>query len=303
MIEKILVPLDGSKLSEVALPWAEAISSRLGAVITVIHVSEMAKDPHDLFHQAYIHKIVDATKQGIQECSVISGKSSDVDVQSEILSGNPAEKIVEYAEETQTGLIVMATHGRSGISRWTLGSVAEKVVRATARPVLLIRSKDSLTEAYGKGLLNRILVPLDGSENAKAIIPYIEQLALGLKAEVLLLQAVPKGYQVLSGYVASTAETVDSDMQIARDHLNKVAIQLKEKGLAIKTEVEMINDETHAAGKIIDFASQINADLVAMSTHGRSGIIRWAFGSVAERILREGDTPLLLVRALKPKNN
>ena len=302
MIEKILVQLDGSKLSEVALPWAEEISGRLGASITIIHVTEMAKDPHDLFHQAYFQKIVNDTRQVIQEYSV-TPKQSSVDVQSEVLSGNPAEKIVEYAEENQIGLIVMATHGRSGISRWTLGSVADKVVRATTRPVLLIRSKDFLTEVHGKGMLNRILVPLDGSENAKAIIPYIEELALGLKAEVLLLQAVPKGYQVLSGYVASTAEVVDSDMLMARDHLNKVATQLEEKGVSIKTEVKMINDETHAAEEIIDFASQIQAGLVAISTHGRSGIRRWAFGSVAERVLREGDTPLLLVRALKPKSN
>jgi len=303
MIEKTLVPLDGSKLSEAVLPWAEEISGRMGSSITIIHVSEMAKDPRDLTHQTYIQYIVNATKQGAIERSVKLGGSSHIDVQSEILSGNPAEKIVEYAEEVQIGLIVMATHGRSGISRWTLGSVADKVVRATTRPILLIRSKDSLPEAHGKGILNKILVTLDGSENAKAIIPYIEEFALGLKAEVLLLQAVPKGYQVLSGYIASTAETVDSDMLTARDHLDKVAAQLKEKGITVTTEIRLIIDETHAAEEIIDFASQTHADLVAMSTHGRSGISRWAFGSVAERVLREGDTPLLLVRALKSKKD
>ena len=133
MYEKILVPLDGSELAEEALPYAEKLSARLGSEVMIIHVSEFVQGPSDRIHQFYIQKIVDATRQGTEECSTRFGKGSDIRVQSEILSGIPAEKIVEYAAKEGVGLVVIATHGRSGFSRWSLGSWR------TMRPFGLLR--------------------------------------------------------------------------------------------------------------------------------------------------------------------
>ncbi|MCK4723172.1 MAG: universal stress protein, partial [Dehalococcoidia bacterium] len=151
---------------------------------------------------------------------------------------------------------------------------ADKVVRATKRPVALIRAKGARPDVREKGILNKALVPLDGSKEGEAVIPYIEELASGLKAEVLLLQVGP-----------SKADT--------EDYLEKVSDRLKSKGITTRFEVR-VGD---AAGEIIKLADEIDADVVAMSTHGRSGIGRWALGSVAERVLNARNTPLLLVRA------
>ncbi len=182
------------------------------------------------------------------------------------------------------------------MTRWALGSVADKVVRATARPVVLTRGKDSLPETREKGILNKILIPLDGSRNAEIVIPYIEELAARLKGEVILLQALARGYQTISDYVALTAEQLESDKATAVHYFDKIAAQLKKKSITVTTEVRLIIQEGRAADEIIDFAGQIRADLVAMSTHGRSGVRRWVFGSVAERILREGNIPALTNR-------
>ena len=117
-----------------------------------------------------------------------------------------------------------------------------------------------------------------------------------LKAEVILLQVLSTSYQAITaeryGYVSYTAQQMESDKAFARNYLEKVGARLKRKGMTVKSEVRL----GIAAEEIIKLADEMYADVVAMSTHGRSGIGRWVFGSVADRVLHEGNTPLLLVR-------
>ena len=300
MYEKILVPLDGSELAEVTLPYAEELAGRLGSEITLVSVlpfySELAPDLNLRLRQYYIEKIVENTKEAAERY-VKKPQGRAIKVESRILVGNSAEEIVEYANKEDIDLIVMATHGRTGISRWALGSVANKVVRATKRPVGLIRAKGARPDVRQKGILNKALVPLDGSKEGEAVIPYVEELALKLKAEVILLQVLSTSYQAITaeryGYVSYTAQQMESDKAFARNYLEKVGARLKRKGMTVKSEVRL----GIAAEEIIKLADEMYADVVAMSTHGRSGIGRWVFGSVADRVLHEGNTPLLLVRS------
>ena len=300
MYEKILVPLDGSELAEVVLPYAEELAGRLGSEITLVNVliffSESAPDLYLRLRQYYIEKMVENTREAAERY-VKKPQGKAIKVESRILLGNPAEEIVEYANKEDIDLIVMATHGRTGISRWALGSVANKVVRATKRPVGLIRAKGARPDVRQKGILNKALVPLDGSKEGEAVIPYVEELALKLKAEVILLQVLSTSYQAITaeryGYVSYTAQQMESDKAFARNYLEKVGARLKRKGMTVKSEVRL----GIAAEEIIKLADEMYADVVAMSTHGRSGIGRWVFGSVADRVLHEGNTPLLLVRS------
>lgn len=299
MYEKILVPLDGSELAEVALPYAEELAGRLGSEITLVNVltfyNESAPDLYLRLRQYYIEKMVENTKEAAERY-VKKPQGKAIKVESRILVGNPAEEIVEYANKEDIDLIVMATHGRTGISRWALGSVANKVVRDTERPVGLIRAKGARPDVRQKGILNKALVPLDGSEEGEAVIPYIEELASRLEAEVVLLQVLSTGYHVITvegyGFVTYTDQQIESDKAFARDYLEKVRARLKQKGMTVKSEVR----PGIAAEEIIKLADEMYADMVAMSTHGRSGVGRWVFGSVADRVLHEGNTPLLLVR-------
>ena len=300
MYEKILVPLDGSELAEVALPYAEELAARLGSqmiLMTVLSPGTGSEQgswyPH--LHDVYLQKMLDIVKQDVQK-TMGRFTVKETKVEPVVLVGHPAEEIVDYARKENIDLIVMSTHGRSGIKRWTLGSIADKVVRAAKNPVLLIRAKGVRAHVHRKGVLARALVPLDGSKEGESAIPYIAELAAKLEAEVILFQVLAPGYQIItaSGYgsVIYPEQQMESDRAFARAYLAKVGARLKRRGVAVESEVRFGNP----AEEIIRFADEMHVDAVAMSTRGRSGIERWVFGSVAERLLYQGNTPLLLVR-------
>ena len=297
MYERILVPLDGSEVAEVALPYAEQLAGRLGSQIILMSVSRSTEEQDQQVLRSYLQKTVEATREkAARYLEKPAGEA--ITIEPMILVGDPAEGIVDYAERGDIGLIVMATHGRSGIRRWALGSIAEKVVRATKQPVVLIRAKGARPDVREKGVLSKALVPMDGSKEGETVIPYIENLASKLGAEITLLQVVAIAYHVyISGdapaQVPYTLEEMEPLKAGAASYLEKMASSLKERGVAVKCEVRV-----GAAGQeITSLAEEINADVVAMSTHGRSGVGRWVFGSVAERVVRSGSTPVLLVRA------
>jgi nucleotide-binding universal stress UspA family protein len=294
--DMIVVPLDGSVLAEVALPYAEELAGRLGSEVTLLYVSELTDGRHQHMGQSYLRKVAADTEQGAKTYLEAPAKKP-VRVKSVTLSGDPPEEIVRYADSQESALIVMATHGRSGIKRWAVGSVADKVARATERPVVLIRGKGARPDIREKCLLNRVVVPLDGSTESEAVLPYVEALASQLRSGVVLLQVIPAGYQTVSpegfpGYIAFPEDQMESTRAYAMDHLNKVCARLKQKQVSATAEVR----SGVPANEIMKLADEINADLVAMSTHGRSGVGRLAFGSVADRVLHDGNTPLLLVR-------
>ena len=296
MYHRILVPLDTSELAEVALPYAEQMAGRLGSEITLMSVSHSAGEKEQRVFRSYIRETVAVTKERANRY-LEKPTGQDVKVESAILVGNPAEEIVDYAERENIDVIVMATHGRSGIGRWTLGSVADKVLRATERPVVLIRAKGARPDMLDKGAFKRALVPLDGSKESEAVIPYIEELASMLGAEVTLLQVLAIVYHVyISGDASAQVPYTEEEMKplkaSAESYLEKVGSGLKGKGVTTKCQVRV-----GAAGhEIIKLADEIGADIVAMSTHGRSGVGRLVFGSVAEKVVRTGNTPVLLVR-------
>jgi nucleotide-binding universal stress UspA family protein len=298
MDEKILVPLDGSELAEVALPYAE-LAAKFVSEIILVNVTEIAKGAREDTNLIYLQKIAESIKERATGYSGKPRPTPALEVRSVILSGSPAEQIVDYADAENIDLIFMATHGRSGIKRWALGSVADKVVRATAKPVLLIRAKDGQPEVRKGGIFNKVLVPLDGSKEGEAVLPYIAQIASRLNSQVILLQVLARGYGFLGQAVDLTPDQIKSDKAYATTYLNGVGSRLKNKGITVVTEARTSAQAVfkNPSEDILQFADEHRVDTVAMTTHGRSGVGRQVFGSVAERVLREGNTPLLLVRS------
>ncbi|MFC1917164.1 universal stress protein [Chloroflexota bacterium] len=276
MYEKILVPLDGSRLAELALPYAEEMAGKLGSEIILLSVadSSVAREYHQ--HQIYVEKIITETKHNAERYLEGSNRR-EVIVSTETVVGNPAEEIMNYAEQESVGLIIMVTHGASGIRRWALGNIADKVLQASRQPVALIRAK-SPRDVCDRGILDRLLVMLDGSAESEAVLPYVEELATGLSAEITLLQVVD--------------EQIDTVFADAEGYLEKICQRLAEKGIGAHCEVRAGAPATEG----IKLADEIEADMVAMVTHGRSGAGFWKPGSVAEKVLKGGKTPVLLVR-------
>ncbi len=271
--ESIVVPLDGSRLAEIALPYAEELGTRAGRDITLLSVLELDGNED----MTYLRRITGVTRHYANKYLVIPG-SKEINVQATTRVGNPAEAIVDFACKWDHKLIIMATHGRSGIGRWAVGSVADKVVRApTNLPVMLIRGKKTRPDVRQKRLLRKTLVPLDVSTHSQAVIPYISQLALKLEMELILLQVVPP-----SNHNTANAEAC----------LQAQCAELKQQGIAADYRVQAGSP----ADEIIELADGLAVDLVAMSTRERTGIPRWTLGSVAQKVLLGGSTPLLLVR-------
>jgi nucleotide-binding universal stress UspA family protein len=213
-----------------------------------------------------------------------------------IEQGDPGELIVAKAELDKSTLIAMTTHGRSGLNRWLLGSVAEKVLRATVNPLLLARV-DPEGEATQAETLASIIVPLDGSELAESVLPTAIQIANKLHLEVYLIRVCGNPYSAFINGGGPYAVNVDALMQDRRDqarnYLEAKMAELRSRGVA---EISYLLQEGIAADEILSVAAQTPASLIVMCSHGRSGVKRWALGSVTETVVRHSDNPVLVLR-------
>jgi nucleotide-binding universal stress UspA family protein len=304
MFTKLLVPLDRSTLAEHAIGRAVAIARECRAELELVVVHEPGPfsgianvpwgDPDQAADQRYIESLA---------AEVMSTSSPALRVTSSALRGTAAGMICQHAKTTGADLIVMTSHGRTGLSRAWLGSVTDAVVRECTAPVLVLRAADSDgTRLEVPDGFKHVLVPLDGSALAMDIIPMAAALAQASRARVTLLRVVhavpmiiPYDVTLPAGYAAAI-EDVDSTKRVARDALEELTKLAKrmhdEHDLTVQVHVE--TDE-RVATTIVDFANGHGVDVVAMSTHGR-GITRWLLGSVADKVLRSSDLPVLLRR-------
>jgi len=292
MYKRILVPLDGSKLAEGALPYAEGVATRLHSEVILLTVCA----PGDCFElplKAYLEK-----RAG--ELSSLGIKTSPVVVQ-----GNAANEILNFAEKNDINLIIISTHGHTGPSIWPLGSIANKILQKSRIPLLLIRSRELETVLSEKELL-KILVPLDGSQFADGVIPYVEGLAEEMDSEVILITVnepmqIPDVVRHTAGFDEKKYEnelTARSERDV-KGYLSKKESVLRDKGVKVSsTSILGMPAQT-----ILQYAEDNSVSLIALSTHGFSGITKWAYGSVASKIIQSSSKPVLLVRQPLPSSN
>ncbi len=281
MIQHILFPTDGSPLGEAAFPAAEILACAQGAPVTVAEVVEpptwWATDGGmaaslgngDIYQQtmAALDKAARHHVDRVAERFRLRG----ISVGTALLHGGAAAQLIECATEIGSDLVIMSTHGRTGLTRFALGSVADRLVREGTIPVFMVR-------AFGPKIerLERAVVPLDGSTVAEEVLPTVERLARSPLRGVLLLRTLDDG----------------GPQEGAAAYLGSVKVRLEAAGL----EVEAAIRHGHAAENIVTAARE--ADFVIMTTHGRGGYDRLRHGSVAERCVRDLTAPLLLVRAV-----
>lgn len=295
MFKRILVPLDGSELGELALPYAEELAGVFNSQVDLVYVCEPEESEYRHMHELYVEKMAQQVSSHIKDH--YTGEAGPAArVKPVVLDGDPAAQIVDYAEKNDISLVVMASHGRSGIMPWSMGSTAITVIQRISRPVLFIRANIPRRKARRRRRFSKILVPLDGSKNGEAALPYVQGLASKLKSEVTLLQVVEPGKRVYTvgglDYIPFPEEELEHLKTEALQYLEEVSQKLTNTKATIRSKVKV----GHAAQEIINFADETNTRLVAISTHGRSGVKRWISGSVAYKVLQAGHTPVLLVR-------
>lgn len=297
MSSTILVPLDGSKFSESALPWAFAISDAWGASVRVANVHELPPAP-DLGYMsidvavAWSREYLDRVVERVRDAT---GRQ----VEPVLLSGPPSRAIERYATEEGVDMVVMATHGRGPLSRLWLGSVADALSRQTTTPLLLVRPDED--DASGVDLSRsvsapRLLVPLDGSDLSEAALPHATRLADVFGSDVDLVRVFPYPERFVSTYLPHTiqenARLLEQGKDSARAYVARVATRLRESGFDVDAEV--LVDHTSAAG-ILHRAEQRDTDVIVMATHGYGGVRRALIGSVTDKVVRGSPVPVLVV--------
>ena len=198
MYTKVVVPLDGSPLAEVALLYAEEIAAKMSSDMILLTVLTSEEGEEYQNYLKYTKKVADATRLHVKKY-IENATNHNVKIDTATRVGNPAEGILDFAQKGYPCLIVMATHGRSGITRWSVGSIADKVVRATSKqPLLLIRAKGAHPDVRAKRILKKALVTLDGSAVSETVLPFISEIAHNLRMEITLLQVIPRANHTLS---------------------------------------------------------------------------------------------------------
>ena len=301
MYTRMLVPLDSSKTAEKVLPYARCLAGKLNIpvdLLGVIDIAEMATQVSAEKARYLDTMIADGVRSSEEYLKGIARTFSSGSVKCTVEKGRAEEVIIEKGEADTAMLITMATHGRSGINRWLLGSVAEKVLRASANPLLLVRATDE-AKTEGEAALKSIVVPLDGSELAESVLPMVAGLAKKLSIEVLLFRVYHIPYGVYSGgdglYGIDFEELTASVRDEANDYLDKKIAEMKKLGVE---KISYTTKEGLGADEIISLGRKTPDNLIAMCSHGRSGVKRWVLGSVTETVVRHSGDPVLIIRAV-----
>lgn len=298
MFRKILVPLDGSELAERALRPAVEVAAASGAELVLLSVAVLEErvvagaDGYGLLwpdqsQERYRNELESYLNSIMQEKIALAVD----DVRPLVLEGDAAATIVDTALVEDVDLIVMSTHGRSGLGRWVFGSITEKVLRAAPCPVMVIREEKPM---------QRVLITLDGSKVAEQALEPGLALARALDAEVTLLH-VEEDVGEVDPHLVFQLEQAETGLgeqfrldyyRRAQSYLEHVAAQIEEPDLKIQIRVA----DGSAAQGILTFIEQQAIDVCVMATHGRSGLRRWVYGSVTEKVLRATKSAMMIVR-------
>ncbi|MBM3119764.1 MAG: universal stress protein [Chloroflexi bacterium] len=289
---RVLVPLDGSELAERAIPYAKTIAKTKGSELILFTVSIASVEQLDRPMKAYLElNVKELQSQGIKASTAIA-------------YGSVADEIVSFADKSKIDLVIISTHGYSGIKRWVLGSVARKVLYGTCAHVLLIKSKAPKAPQVE---FKKVLLPLDGSPFSETPIPSVEELLKGTEAEIVLTvisepPLVPSyGDRPINPTWERHQATLWAEMQKqASEYLERLEDKIEKRGVKVKSQV-IPGELGKVAENIMQVAQKENVNLIAMATHGRTGANRWVYGSVANRIVEQSLQPVLLIRPSKPE--
>jgi nucleotide-binding universal stress UspA family protein len=292
MFTRILVPLDGSAIAENALPHARALGRILEIPITLITVIETAADVSKK-RKRYLDTVMeDGVRNSEEYLKKISKTFSGTTIQYRVEKGRAEDAIVAAADNAT--LITMATHGRSGLGRWLLGSIAEKVVRGANNPVLVVRANEE-TSSEGEAAPDSIIVPLDGSTLAESVLLYVVELAKALHAKVMLLRSYSLK-QIIFSFEEFHPDLDGLKGELrweAMSYLDEKVAELKSRGVV---DVFCSVTEGDAAETIIEMGKGAPNALIAMSPHSGSIIKHWVLGSVTEKVLRHANNSVLTIR-------
>ena len=292
MYERVLIPTDGSDGALRAARHGNALASAYDATVHVLsvvdtgHYSEVLADV-----DAAVRESREALEREAEEAieDVREILQEDLDVVTAVANGVPQEVILEYAAENDVDLVAMGTHGRSGLDRLLIGSVAERVVRTSDAPVLTARNEPAPEDLP----YDSVLVPTDGSDTAAAAAEHAIDIAERFGATLHAVNVID--VRVTSGL--DTGAVVTDVMESLEATGRKAIEEVTESAESAGVDVESAVVRDYPAAGLREYTEDNGVDLIAMGTHGRSGLDRFLLGSVAERMIRTSEVPVLSVRS------
>ncbi|HEU4342010.1 MAG TPA: universal stress protein [Candidatus Binatia bacterium] len=293
MYRQILVPLDGSETAEKVLPYARILAATLKNSVELMGVIDISTQ---LEKVRYLDTLIDeGVRRSREYLERVAKTFPGASVKCTVEKGRPEEVIIVKAAGEKDTLVAMASHGRSGINRWLLGSISEKVLRVATNPVLVVRANEQ-GSAEGEAAPDSMIVPLDGSELAESVLPHVVELTKAFNSKVTLLRSYSLKQMIyrVEDYTPDLDELKHELQWEAMSYLDDKVSQLNGAGLV---HVFPFVTEGDAAETIIELAKGAPNSWIAMCTHGRSGVKRWVLGSVTEKVVRHSGNPVLAIRA------
>ncbi len=299
MYRLIMVPLDGSRFAESAMPLALSVSRRTKAPLHLVTVQEPIpsfaydewENAAEDWSRAYLNNAVERARP-------LAG----AEVTATLLAGHVVDVVEKEARSRGADLVVMATHGRGAFSRAWLGSVADAFLHHTCRPILLVRPEegDAEPDLSADPGFAQMMVPLDGTELSESVLEHAVSFASLFDTVMHLVRVVPYPLQFTSPYLPHTLQMnqqfVTESREAAEAYLETHAERLRARGQTVETSVVVVAQPGHG---LLNEITESGCDLVAMATHGRSGLTRAILGSTADKVVRGSHTPVLLYRPVE----
>ncbi len=284
MYDRILVATDGSDVASAAVDAAIALATRFDAELHAVHVREVGELPQDVADEA----ASDLERTGREAAQRAADRAADAGLEATtaVVEGGqtPHDAILAHAAEAGADLLVLGTHGRTGIGRWVMGSVAEQAVRESPIPVLTVHGETVLDAD-----IESVLVPTDGSAHAEAAADHAIALAAATGAALHVVHVVDLGMIGDGTAIGGALDALEEAGQAAVDRI----VDRAEAADIGTIQASVLSGRAYRA--ITDYADEADVDYVVMGTHGRTGMERFLLGSVTERVVRLSDVPVITV--------
>jgi nucleotide-binding universal stress UspA family protein len=302
MINHILVPLDGSTLAECVLPHVGGIAPVTNAHVTLLHVLQLPKNGQGApaVDPVEWHLQKQNAKKYLGQIEARLNEAGILGVETVILVGDPAGEVIDFARHNNVDLIILCTHGNSGLSGWNVSSVVQKILLRAYTSILLVRAYLPSSGSTTKVRYKRLFVGLDGSPRSEFVLPLAINLAHYHKSQLILETVIEKPRTIqrmpISGEIAEMVDRfIEKNYQLASHYLKQLRTQFSLQDLKIKTHIS-VGD--HALTLLHDVAEESNADLVLLAAHGETGEQRWPYGSVTTSFIAYSNISLLIMQDL-----
>jgi nucleotide-binding universal stress UspA family protein len=293
MFNNILVPLDRSSLAECVLPHVVAIARAFESQVTLLHVMDSTSQPRAVDPLDW--QIRKAEAENYMHDLALRLQKVSLPTERHLMEGQAAEQIVEFAHQHHADLILLSSHGQSGLSGWNVSSVVQKIVLRACTSIMVVRAYQPVPPELTDLRYRRLLIPLDGSQRAECVLPQAATLARAHQAQIMLVYIVrrpemPRRTPPTPEDIGLADQVVERNRTEAIEYLEQVKSRLPGE---VHTRV-LVSE--HVFSTLHELADQESIDLVFLSAHGYSGQTRWLYGSLAISFIVYGATPLLIVQ-------